>query len=75
MVEAYDVLQVAMRKHVGNAKKAMIGEGIDRHLFALFVVSKGKSISSPFLEKVILEPWKLSTSQVSCRSLVKNRFD
>ena len=46
-------------------KNAMIGKGIDRHLFCLYVVSRGKDIPSPFLSSVINEPWKLSTSQVS----------
>ena len=45
-------------------KNAMIGKGIDRHLFCLYVVSRGKDIPSPFLSSVISEPWKLSTSQV-----------
>ena len=64
MVEAYGALQTAMKVHVNKAKEAGVGQGIDRHLFALFVVSKGKEIDSPFLSKVIVEPWKLSTSQV-----------
>ena len=45
-------------------KDSMVGRGIDRHLFCLYVVSKGKSIPSEFLEKVIYEKWRLSTSQV-----------
>ena len=42
----------------------MIGLGIDRHLFCLYVVSRGKNIPSKFLESVVSESWKLSTSQV-----------
>ncbi len=45
-------------------KDSMVGRGIDRHLFCLYVVSKGKNIPSEFLEKVIYEKWRLSTSQV-----------
>ncbi|KAI6658009.1 Carnitine O-palmitoyltransferase 1, liver isoform-like isoform X2 [Oopsacas minuta] len=63
VVEAHEALQCAMKVHVQKAKEATTGQGIDRHLFALFVVSKGKNIDSPFLSKVIVEPWKLSTSQ------------
>ena len=72
MIEAYEALQFAWKKHVHNAKEASTGQGVDRHLFALYVVSKGKEIDSPFLNKVIVEPWKLSTSQVSCRNIASN---
>lgn len=41
----------------------MAGYGIDRHLFALYVVSVGKEIDSPFLKDALSVPWKLSTSQ------------
>eukprot|EP00042_Codosiga_hollandica_P023326 m.91320 g.91320 ORF g.91320 m.91320 type:complete len:137 (-) comp51139_c0_seq1:128-538(-) len=36
---------------------------VDRHLFALYVVSVGKSVQSEFLSEVLKVPWKLSTSQ------------
>ena len=42
----------------------MTGKGIDRHLFCLYVLSKYLGIESPFLQQVLMEPWKLSTSQV-----------
>lgn len=42
---------------------AMCGKGIDRHLFCLYVVSKYLEVESPFLNKVLSEPWRLSTSQ------------
>lgn len=42
----------------------MLGKGVDRHLFCLYVVSRYLEEDSPFLEKVLSEPWKLSTSQV-----------
>ena len=41
----------------------MSGEGVDRHLFALYVVSQGLGIDSPFLKSALAHPWKLSTSQ------------
>lgn len=41
----------------------MCGKGIDRHLFCLYVVSKYLEVESPFLNKVLSEPWRLSTSQ------------
>jgi hypothetical protein len=43
----------------------MSGKGIDRHLFCLYVLSKFLGLDSPFLQQVLQEPWKLSTSQVS----------
>ena len=43
----------------------MSGKGIDRHLFCLYVLSKYLNLDSPFLHEVLLEPWKLSTSQVN----------
>lgn len=44
-------------------RDAMTGHGIDRHLFCLYVVSKYVGQDSPFLAKVLSEPWRLSTSQ------------
>lgn len=41
----------------------MCGKGIDRHLFCLYVVSKYLELDSPFLNEVLSEPWRLSTSQ------------
>ena len=54
----------ACDNHVTAYKDAMIGRGIDRHLFCLYVVSRGKNIPSEFLQNVISEKWRLSTSQV-----------
>ena len=56
-------LQKAAQRHVRGYTDAMAGKGIDRHLFALYVVSVGKSIDSPFLKGALSVPWKLSTSQ------------
>lgn len=41
----------------------MCGRGIDRHLFCLYVISKYLEVDSPFLNEVLSEPWRLSTSQ------------
>jgi carnitine O-palmitoyltransferase 1 len=57
------LLKIATDKHVMSYKDSMIGKGIDRHLFCLYVVSRGKELPSPFLDSVISEQWKLSTSQ------------
>jgi carnitine O-palmitoyltransferase 1 len=56
-------LQRAAARHVATTFDAMSGKGIDRHLFALYVVALGTSTDSPFLKDALGVPWKLSTSQ------------
>ena len=58
------LLAIAADKHTDYYKLAMTGKGVDRHLFCLYVLSKYLKIESPFLAKVLGEPWRLSTSQV-----------
>lgn len=48
---------------------AMTGKGIDRHLFCLYLVSKYLGTESPFLQQVLSEPWRLSTSQTPQQQL------
>jgi len=54
-------------------RDAMTGKGIDRHLFCLYVLSKYFNMDSPFLQTVLHEPWKLSTSQVDIEKKTKER--
>lgn len=61
--ERVRLLNEACNQHQKGYVEAMCGQGIDRHLFSLYVVSKYLKIKSPFLEKILSEPWKLSTSQ------------
>uniref|UniRef100_A0A673BP79 carnitine O-palmitoyltransferase n=1 Tax=Sphaeramia orbicularis TaxID=375764 RepID=A0A673BP79_9TELE len=61
--ERLKLLKVAAEKHQNMYRLAMTGEGIDRHLFCLYVVSKYLGEDSPFLKEVLSEPWRLSTSQ------------
>nr|CAB3230596.1 carnitine O-palmitoyltransferase 1, muscle isoform-like [Phallusia mammillata] len=61
--ERHALFNKAVDRHVNSYKEAMAGMGIDRHLFCLYVVSKYLKIESPFLQKVLQEPWRLSTSQ------------
>ncbi|KAK3853986.1 hypothetical protein Pcinc_039499, partial [Petrolisthes cinctipes] len=56
-------------------RDAMNGLGIDRHLFALYVVSKGLGYESQFLESVIRRPWTLSTSQQPQQQIQANTPD
>ncbi|XP_071506916.1 carnitine O-palmitoyltransferase 1, liver isoform-like [Diadema antillarum] len=53
----------AVGAHVAGYRDAMCGKGVDRHLFCLYVVSKYLNLDSPFLSKVLSEPWLLSSSQ------------
>uniref|UniRef100_A0A4W6DP27 Carnitine O-palmitoyltransferase 1, muscle isoform n=1 Tax=Lates calcarifer TaxID=8187 RepID=A0A4W6DP27_LATCA len=59
----------AADKHQNMYRLAMTGSGIDRHLFCLYIVSKYLGVDSPFLKKVLSEPWKLSTSQTPQQQL------
>ncbi|KNC52757.1 carnitine O-acyltransferase [Thecamonas trahens ATCC 50062] len=61
--EVRAALQTAVDGHVLKFKDAMSGRGLDRHLFALYVVSVGRGIESEFLAQAISSEWRLSTSQ------------
>lgn len=61
--ERLRLLKLAAEKHQNLYRLAMTGQGIDRHLFCLYVVSKYLGEDSPFLKEVLSEPWRLSTSQ------------
>ncbi|XP_014663776.1 PREDICTED: carnitine O-palmitoyltransferase 1, liver isoform-like isoform X2 [Priapulus caudatus] len=65
--ERITLLRAACEVHTQRYKDAMLGKGVDRHLFCLYVVSRYLEEDSKFLEKVLSEPWKLSTSQNSER--------
>ncbi|XP_018007398.1 carnitine O-palmitoyltransferase 1, liver isoform isoform X1 [Hyalella azteca] len=58
-----ELLDKACRRHQRGYQDAMCGKGIDRHLFCLYVISKYLEVDSPFLNEVLSEPWRLSTSQ------------
>ncbi|CAJ0588071.1 unnamed protein product [Cylicocyclus nassatus] len=65
-------LRIACELHVNRNREAMVGGGIDRHLFVLYVLSQGTLISSPFLDFYISQQWLLSTSHVP---VVTNQLD
>ncbi|KAM5134752.1 palmitoyl thioesterase CPT1C isoform 2-T3 [Callospermophilus lateralis] len=58
------LFRVAVEKHQALLKAAMCGQGVDRHLFALYIVSRFLHVQSPFLAQVHSEQWRLSTSQI-----------
>ncbi|XP_069557956.1 carnitine O-palmitoyltransferase 1, liver isoform isoform X2 [Brachyistius frenatus] len=61
--ERLKLLKGAAEKHQNMYRLAMTGQGIDRHLFCLYVISKYLGEDSAFLKEVLSEPWRLSTSQ------------
>jgi len=61
--EVIDLLRTACEKHSLQNKQCMAGKGIDRHLFALYVVSRGIDVESEFLKTALSLPWVLSSSQ------------
>eukprot|EP01134_Creolimax_fragrantissima_P005080 CFRG5080T1 len=65
--EVLSLLRKACSNHSDISKQAMKGEGIDRHLFALYVASMGLGTESKFLSEALNMKWKLSTSQLPQR--------
>ncbi|XP_078215572.1 palmitoyl thioesterase CPT1C isoform X6 [Callithrix jacchus] len=63
------LLRVAVDKHQALLKAAMSGQGVDRHLFALYIVSRFLHLQSPFLTQVHSEQWQLSTSQIPVQQM------
>jgi len=61
--EQIGLFRTACETHQRGYQDAMLGNGIDRHLFCLYVVSKYLEVDSSFLKEVLSEPWRLSTSQ------------
>lgn len=65
--EKYKLLSKASKVHSENSKDAMLGKGIDRHLFAMYVAAMGINIEMPFLQDALSRTWRLSTSQIPQR--------
>ena len=61
--EKIRLLQVAANKHTILYKDAMNGKGIDRHLFGLYIASRGLGYDCKFLGDLLARTWTLSTSQ------------
>ncbi|VDK18126.1 unnamed protein product [Anisakis simplex] len=61
--ERLRLLHTACVRHQELYRSAMCGKGIDRHLFALYVVKRYLEEESPFLDKVFPPTYTLSTSQ------------
>lgn len=63
------LFRLAVDKHQALLKAAMSGQGVDRHLFALYVVSQFLHLQSPFLDQVHSEQWQLVTSQIPVQQI------
>eukprot|EP00672_Neobodo_designis_P026697 CAMPEP_0174852294 /NCGR_PEP_ID=MMETSP1114-20130205/25285_1 /TAXON_ID=312471 /ORGANISM="Neobodo designis, Strain CCAP 1951/1" /LENGTH=796 /DNA_ID=CAMNT_0016086877 /DNA_START=138 /DNA_END=2528 /DNA_ORIENTATION=- len=60
-------LRGACEQHQRYTMETMQGHGVDRHLFAMYVMSVGINKPSEFLKKALGRKWTLSTSQVPPR--------
>lgn len=56
-------MRIAAARHQQLYRDAMCGGGVDRHLFALYVVLRYLEEESPFMNKVMPPTYLLSTSQ------------
>lgn len=54
-----------------NQIKKWYFRGVDRHLFALYVVARYLEIKTPFLDNVFSKNWSLSTSQTPQHQMVE----
>lgn len=50
--EKVQQLRMACQNHQKIAQEVMCGNGVDRHLFCLYVISKYLKIESPFLQVI-----------------------
>ncbi|XP_065668636.1 carnitine O-palmitoyltransferase 1, liver isoform isoform X2 [Hydra vulgaris] len=66
-----DLLIKACNYHTQTTIDAMTGKGVDRHLFALYVVSQYLQLDVPFLKTVLSEKWLLSTSQTAVNQTMR----
>jgi len=61
--ERRELMKAAANKHQNTYRDCMSGQGIDRHLFSLYIVCRGQGHDSLFLKGALKMPWMLSTSQ------------
>lgn len=61
--EKVGLLRESIQRHQVMYKDCMNGKGVDRHLFSLYVVSRGQGHDCEFLKRALTLPWTLSTSQ------------
>jgi len=69
------LLARSVKTHQELYKDCMSGKGIDRHLFCLYVLAKYMKVNCEFLEEVISEKWRLSTSQTAVHQMLQHSVD
>lgn len=75
VADKYKAFVNACERHQAYSHRAMCGEGVDRHLFALYIISIVRGIESPFLKTALTaRKWKLSTSQIPPRQLADSSY-
>ncbi|GMR44591.1 hypothetical protein PMAYCL1PPCAC_14786, partial [Pristionchus mayeri] len=57
-----EILRRACEAHVSRNRECMVGRGVDRHLFVLYVMAQATGTPSPFLDHCMQQEWLLSTS-------------
>lgn len=73
--EKYRLFVAACEHHQATSQDAMTGLGVDRHLFALYVISLVRGVESPFLKNAMTaRKWRLSTSQIPPRQLAEAEY-
>lgn len=70
-----ELMMKACENHINLCRKAMTGQGVDRHLFSLYVVSQYLRLDVPFLKTVLSEKWVLSTSQTAVNQTMRINLD
>ena len=65
--ERKELLFTAVEQHANYSKDCMCGQGVDRHLFAMYVVARGREMDCKFLSDALQLKWRLSTSQIPHR--------
>ena len=65
--EKIAALRRACDQHQDYARNASCGQGVDRHLFALYVSCTFMGTNPKFLKDALSIPYKLSTSQIPQR--------
>jgi carnitine O-palmitoyltransferase 1 len=67
--ERYRLLKLASDEHSDITKQAMAMKGVDRHLFALYIIMKGQGYESDFLEFAMNDGAKMPL----CTSCLPNK--
>jgi len=60
-------VKASAAQHQTYSRHAGCGQGVDRHLFALYVVAQGLGVEAQFLKDFVGLQYKLSTSQIPQR--------